>query len=58
VKVEDNVELEQKRAALFNACLRAIKDMGVDEFKKASWFGWRQRESQSEATSIVEKKAA
>jgi hypothetical protein len=46
---------EQLGAKLFNACLKAIQDMGIEEFKQASWFGWKKAKPQ---TAMPMKKAA
>lgn len=27
---------------IYDACLKAIQTMGLEEFKKCSWFGWKK----------------
>jgi hypothetical protein len=46
---------DQFTAKIYMACLRAIREMGPEEFKKASWFSWKKHKI---AASDEMKKAA
>jgi hypothetical protein len=47
---------DQLAAKLYRACLDAIRGMGVAEFKKATWFGWKSAKMSASVADI--KKAA